>query len=399
MALEVTVGFPGVDIIDQTQLTSIVSPYGVGLILGSANQGTIQQLYKVNSYVDFQTHFGTDSPSDKYIKSFFDNRRNQNIALYFYRVNPDTVTPGTPEDPIATDYVDALTTDIDVGFNPGGIVIAPEAFETYDQAERKTISDAMASFCNYDTRKSYWVGLPDLPVTVTDINTAVAEKTATLTATKGQLFTYTPHYRNLDSTPKTLLPSAAMMAIILSLWASGQYYQVPAGSDYTILDFKEPGYAIKQTQWSVAHQGNINLIRLFTNIGYAPDDAITLSPSKEYYHINSVVCFRIVIYMLQLELQPYVHKALSGDTELLSQAVAACIRVLQTALDSGYLVKRQGRPTTDAYTVDLDVQNLPDPGNSVAVIQVAVRPAYALQKIVVYIRNTLGSASDTLFAA
>lgn len=383
--VNVTVGFPGIQVIDSTTPTNIVSPYGVGIILGSANEGTIQALFPINSLEDFTDEFGTDSPSGKYITSYFANTSNNNVRLYFYRVNGETAS--VPDTPVIADYTDALDA-IDPNFNPGGLIIAPEAFETLSDAERKILSDAMRDFCDYDTTGSLWFGIVDIKPTVVSINEAVTDKTNTFTAAKGQLFTYFPHYYNASDV--LLLPSAAMMAIILNVWSSGSYQEVPAGLEYVIADCSRLAVNVKVTERSIAHTNNINLIRYFNNIGYAPDDSLTLSSSKEYYYINSVVCFRIVIYMLIIGMEPYVHDSISGNSAILLTAIGTVVRILQSALDSGYLTRQEGAPITDAYVIETVNAGLPEPGNSVLVIRCSVRPAYTLQKIAIYISNTLG---------
>lgn len=387
--VNVTVGYPGIEVVDSTTPVDIVRPYGVGIILGSASEGTIQTLFPINSVEDFEDEFGTTSPSEKYIISYFANLENTNVRLYFYRVNGET--GGVADSPVIADYTDALEA-IDPNFNPGGIIIAPEGFETLSDPNRKILSDALRDFCDYDTNHSYWFGIVDIKPTATTINDAVSDKNATFTAVKGQLFTYYPHYYN--STDVLLLPSAAMMAITLSVWSNGSYYEVIAGKEYIISDCSRLGAIIKVNERPISHANNINLIRYFNAIGYAPDNSITLSTARQYYYINTVVCFRIVIYMLEVGMEPYIHHPIAGTSNIILAAIGTANRILQAALDSDYLVRQEGRPISDAYTVTTVNQGLPEAGDSVLVVQCAVRPSYSNQKVLIYISNNLGVATS-----
>lgn len=388
MAINISVDFPGVEVIDATQPTSIVSPYGVAIILGSASTGDIRSLKLIPTLEEFTSIFGEDSPSEKYIDAFFKNLTNTSVRLYFYRVNDDDVDD-EPLPPVAADYVTAMgATGINKEFNPGGLIIAPEAFETMNATDRKLVADAMVTFCTFDDG-SLWLSIMDLSPTNTTITDAASDKTTNYVATRGQGFVFFPHYYNNANV--LLVPSAALAAKYLSLWSSGRYYDVVAGSEFDIDDCNRLAVIVKKNERSTAHSSNINLIREFVGIGFAPDDSITLSSTKEYYHINSVVCFRIVAYILETEMEAYVHSSIKGNAEIITQVVARLNRVLNDALISGYLARAEGRPLSDAFTVSPLIETLPPPDNSVLSVQCAVRVPQVLQKIVIYLRNILGT--------
>lgn len=395
MAIAISVDFPGIEIIDDTSPTSIVSPYGVGIIVGSASKGPSKVETLITSLEQFDTLFGNDSGSRKYVRSYFANLLNSSVRLYFYRVNTGSTAGSDLVAAVAADYITAFSTGLDIDFNPGGIVICPEFFEAFattggsDVTARANLGAAMKAFCDFQNG-SLWMGIPDIRAGVANISDAVAEAAASFaSATRGELFTYFPHYRNSDNT--LLLPSAARMALTLSIWASGQYFKIPAGSKYPIKDAASLEQVIAKSERSIGHAGNVNVIRLFDNFGYAPDDSLTLSKSKQYYHINSVVCFRIVGYLLERETENYIHEEIAGNADLLIRVEATANRVCRDALASRYLVGTVGgNEEVRAFMVTANIETLPDPSNSALVLVVELRPAYSLQKIVFYLRNTLG---------
>lgn len=392
MVLSVSVDFPGVEVIDLTSPTDIVSPYGVGIILGSAKKG-VTTLKLVSSVEDFITEFGDDSPSLKYIQAFFSNLLNSSIRLYFFRVNSGTGGTATVATP--TMYITAIGT-LDPQFNPGGLIAAPEAFETFSAvanvADRKNIANAMKTFCDFDSG-SMWLAIGDIHPLITNITDAVAEAKATFVASRGEIFVYAPFYKLADDTT-ILLPSAARMAITLSLWASGAYYTVPAGKKYPIKDAASLGYVVPKNQRTIAHTGNVNLIRYFENYGYAADDSITVSTNKEYYQINSVVCYRIVAYLIEQAVEEFIHEPIAGNADLLLRVESAVNRTCFDAWNSKYLVGNiSGEDAQRAFKVTADVNSLPDPSNAVLEVMTEVRPAYSLQKVVIYIRNILGQST------
>lgn len=377
MTLNIQIDYPSVEVIDDTRATSAVTPYGVCLMLGG---GTTSANDKVPTLItdvtDFSTKIGDASASKKYVEAYFANLTNTGVRLYFYKVNTGT----TP--PVAADYTTAIAA-IQASFNPGGIIIAPEFFETITAgADITAFGTALDSFCNTDN-ESYWISIVDLPNTITTIADAVTAKNL-FSSPKGNLIIYQPWY--YKSAVK-MLPSAAMAAICLSIWGGGNYSQPPAGTAYKIQDATSLGYTLSKANLATAHSSGINAIRSFPQYGFIPYDTITIANSVEYFQINSVVCFKIVFFLIEQEMIPFVHAPIAGDVEIMTQIEAALNRILNAAWESGYLA---GENQLDAFEVKATVQTLPPPNNAQLTFDCAVRPSYALQKIKVYLKNILG---------
>lgn len=410
--VDVTLAYPGVEIIDVSTPTSVVTPYGVCYMLISANKGTPKRLTEVPTADYFDQMFGDDSPSKKYVTSFFLNLLNNNVRLFVYRVNPNqgdtpsnpnggsmvSISPfsrgfstaygdGTqtaipvPLQPVLNDWLEAINT-IDPTVNPGGIIIAPEAFETLNLQSRNQIITALNNFCDL-AKDSYWLSIADLSPFNTSLSDAVTDSLS-YNSPDGSVSVYQPFYYNaLDV---LLLPSAAMAAISLSIWSTGAYYNAPAGLDYTIKDCDRLGYAVSSKEYGTAHQKGINLIRYFVNTGFCPYDCITRSNAEEYIQIPSVVCFKIVAYLLKLSLLSLVFQSLKGEADLITVAEATINRVLFSCWQAGYLV---GRNITDAYEVRQVSADFPKPSNATLTYEVGVRPAYSVIKYRVFLRNLL----------
>lgn len=377
MALDIQIDYPSVEVIDDTRATATVSPYGMCIMLGSGTT-TINDktLAIITDVTDFSTKIGDASPSKKYVEAFFANLSNNGVRLYFYKVNVGT-TPA-----VAADYNTAIAA-IPNNINPGGIVIAPEFFETIStDPEVTSFGSALDTFCNTDN-ESYWISIVDLPTTITTIAEAVTAK-GRFTSAKGNLIVYQPWY--YKAAVKTL-PSAAMAAIALSAWSGGSYSNVPAGLSYPIQGITSLGYTLSKANLATAHSSGINAIRSFPQYGFIPYDSITISPNVEYFQINSVVCFKIVFYLVENEMMPFIHAPIAGDVELMAQVEAALNRILNACWESGYLA---GDNQNEAFEVKGTVQTLPPPNNAILTFECAVRPSYALQKIKIYLRNKLG---------
>lgn len=377
MALDIRIDYPRVELIDGTSSTPVVNPYGMAIMLGAGTTTTNdKKLVVINDITDFSTKIGDTSVSKKYVEAFFENTDNAGVKLYFYKVN----TGSTPA--VAADYNTAIA-GIDPTVNPGGIVISPEFFDTITvSADITSFTTALDNFCNTEN-ESYWISIVDIPSTVTAMADAVTARNL-ITSNKGNLITYHPWY--YKSAVK-MLPSAAMAAICLTAWAGGRYNVPPAGIDFAIQGATALGYQLTKANLTTAHSSGINAIRSFPNYGILPYDTITLSNTVEFFQINSVVCFKIVFYLVQGVMFPFVHSSISGNVEVLAQAEAALNSVLNSAWTSGYLV---GINQVDAYDVKASLETLPPPDNATLTFDVAVRPAYALQKVKVYIKNVLG---------
>lgn len=410
--VDVTLAYPGVEIIDVSTPTTVVTPYGVCYMLVSANKGTPKKLTEIPTLDYFHQIFGDDSPSAKYVNSFFVNLLNSNVRLFVYRVNPNQGDPASnpnggstvsispysrgfssaygdgtqsanpsPLQPVLNDWLEAINT-IDPSANPGGILIAPEAFETLNIASRNSIVAAFNSFCDL-AKDSYWLSIADLSPFNKSLAEAITDALS-YTSPDGSVSVYQPFYYN--SLDVLLLPSAAMAAISLSIWSTGAYYTAPAGLEYTIKDCDRLGYAVSSKEYGTAHQNGINLIRYFVNNGFAPYDCITRSNAEEYIQIPSVVCFKIVAYLLKIELLTLVFQSLKGEADLITIAEATINRVLFSCWQAGYLV---GRNITDAYEVNQVSADFPKPSNATLTYEVGVRPAYSVIKYRVFLRNLL----------
>ena len=384
--MAITIDFPGVEVIDQGTIVSVVSPYNMCLMLGSTASGVSKVLTPILDLADFRVKFGTGSASDLYVEHFFENRTAPSVQLMFYRVNANSlVTPFPPIAATLADFEDALEI-IDPTFNPGGILILPECFTTFTASiDRATIGGVIDTFCTTDN-DSYWICYADLPLT---ISTAAAAVTASndFVSNRGNISVYQPYL--MKDTVK-VQPSAAMAAIALSGWASGQFYNVPAGFDKTIKPISiTQGYKLATSDLTLFHANGINAIRQFPGKGLLPFDSITLSPSEDYFQITSVVCFKVVVYLLELELLPYIHLPISGTTDTLISVEAALNRILRDAWVSGYLA---GDSEFEAYEVKSKTPSPLTPGNSILIFEVAIRPSFALQKIRIELRNKLGVA-------
>ena len=381
MAITTLIDYPSVEVVDTTKATVAATPYGVCIILVTGTTSTNDKiLTKVSSAEDFNTKFGSGSPSSKYAKAFFENVSASNVSLYAYKVQVGSTAA------VVADFTTALTA-IPVTFNPGGIIILPEFFETFtNSADIIALSTALNTFCNQDD--SYWVSFVDLPLTVTSMTEAVTDR-GEFTSAKGCLMVYQPWYFGDSGSTLKLLPSAARAASTLSLWSSGRFESVPAGLDEInqIKGCFALGYAVTKADLQLAHANGINVIKYFPQYGYVAYDSITLSESTEYYQINSVVCLRIVLYLIEQELIPFVNSPIAGNIEDLARIEAALNRVLNAAWQSGYLV---GQNQADAYSVVSELATLPPPNNAMLTFECAIRPSYALQKIKVYVRNKLG---------
>lgn len=379
MALDIQIDYPSVEVIDDTRATSAITPYGVCIMIGSGTTSSNDKVLTIiNDLTDFSTKVGDTSPSKKYVESFFTNLLNNGVRLYFYKVN----VGATPA--VAADF-NAAVAAIPVDSNPGGIVISPEFFETITTAgDITSFATALDTFCNTDN-ESYWISIVDLPATIATMADAVTAKNL-MTSPKGNLIVYQPWY--YKSAVK-LLPSAAMAAICLSIWSGGNYSLPPAGTAYPIKDATALGYTLSKANLATAHSSGINAIRYFPQFGYIPYDTITISDSVEYFQINSVVCFKIVFFLVEREMLPFVHSPIAGDVEIMAQVEAALNRILNACWESGYLA---GDVQADAFDVKATRQTLPPPNNAQLIFECAVRPSYALQKIKIYLKNTLGQA-------
>lgn len=375
---------PGIEIVDNSDVNQVLTPYGVCIILGSANDGTPKVLTQVVSKEDFVTKFGALSDSEKYVESFFTNLTNSSVRLYFYRVNSDDTAPPNNALPATVINYNQAVKDITHEFNPGGIIISPEFFEEFTTpADRTSHGEALDKFCDTDAG-SYWISFVDLPLTVTDSASAVTAANH-ITSIRGNLATYQPWLKK--TLTESLLPSAAMAAKCLSLWATGAYYAVPAGLDVSIKGSIGQGYPLTPTDLQTFHNEGINAIRSFPNYGLLPYDSLTLSQSENYIQINSVVCFKIVAFLLENALLPYIHAPIAGNMDTAIEIEATLNRVLNDCWVSGYL---SGNTQTEAFDVQVQNQVQLTPGNSLLVYLVAIRPAFALQKIRILLDNRLG---------
>lgn len=376
---DLTVLYPGVTVTDVSTPTSTVTPYGVCYMLIGGITGIDKTLTEIVSVDSFDTLFPTTHPSKKYVKAFFDNLTNTSVRLFVYKVNV-TTTPA-----VKADYIAAFSA-INPLANPGGLIIAPEAFEVFTTAaDRVEIVTAMDTFCSL-TADSYWQGIADLKISLTTIELAITDL-ANYASARGNISVYAPAYVN-DS-DQDMEPSAAMAAISLSIWANGAYYEAPAGHKYPIQGLKSLKYQTVRGKYSLAHAANINLIRYFNGIGYVPYDCMTLSTTPEFKQIPSVICFKIVAYMLASELQKLVFSSLKGTGDLVAVAEATINRILFSAWQSGLLV---GTTAEDAYDIAALTPSLPDPLNATLAYSVGIRPAYSVIKYRIHLRNLLSVA-------
>lgn len=373
--------YPGVEVIDVSTPTTILTPYGVCVMLVSASSGTPQSLKEVYSLEAFRIEYGSDSDSDKYVKSFFSNLSNPNVRLMIFRVNKKDVDD-TPLPATLQNWLDAFDL-IDPAFNPGGLIICPEAFESLTaNADRVKIVKAMDEFCTLGN-ESYWQSIADLGANLTSLSEAINDRN-TYISNKGNVSVYTPAYYNIDD--ELVLPSAAMAAISLSIWATGAYYMAPAGHKYPIKGCEWLSFDVPKSDYALAHDSGLNLIRYFNNVGYLPYDCVTLSSATEYLQIPSVVCFKVVAYLLSNELISLVFQPLKGAADLVATAEASINRVLFSCWQSGYLV---GQTIEDAYEVKQINAVIPSPDNATLSYEVAVRPAYSIIKYRVFLSNLL----------
>lgn len=376
------IDFPGVQVEDKSQPINRSFPFGVCYMLGSATKGTSKVLVKINDLAEFRNLFGTESDSDPYVNAFFQNANSQ-VDLMFYRVNEGEGV--SSEIAIYTDFIEAIQ-DLDPTLNPGGILIAPEFFinASFTDSNRLAFTTAVDKFCD-TANDSYWIAFVDTKPTHTLATEVVTDRKNNLISLKGNLFTYAPCY--YDSDDEILVPSAAMAAITLSLWSNGEYYLTPAGSKFPIQGIKSLVWNPSKSDLTLFHNEGVNAIRYFNNISsYVPYDSISVSSSVEFFQLNSVVCYKVVAFLLYEAVFPLVHSSLFGTAEALTSIEAVINKALYDAWVSGYLV---GRNATEAFDVVPDIQRLPNPNSAIVNYQVSVRPSYSIQKIVIYLQNVL----------
>lgn len=379
------IDFPGVQVVDQSQPITRSFPFGVCYMLGSATTGESLKLVAINDYDQFVTLFGNASDSDKYVKAFFENS-NGRVDLMFYRVNE-----GSGVSSVLAEHDDfMLAIDaIDSTLHPGGIIIAPEYFESnsYEETERLAFATALDSFCNTD-EGSYWISFVDARPTAMSAQAVVTDRKNNFISPSGNLFVYAPSYLNFDD--DLMVPSAALAAISLSLWSEGQYNLTPAGSSFPIKGVKALSWNPNKTDLALFHKEGVNAIRHFNNIAaYVPYDSISVSGAMEFYQLNSVVCYKVVAFLLYEAVFPLVHTSLSGTAEALTNMEAVINKTLYDAWNAGYLV---GRNANEAFDVQTDIERLPAPNQAIVNFICSVRPSYSVQKIVIYLRNTLAQA-------
>lgn len=375
----ILIDFPGVQVVDQSQPVTRSLPFNCCYMLGSANIGTSKQLVKVTDYADFITKFGTDCPSKHYVKAFFDNA-SATVNFYYYKVN----SGNTPA--VHNDYINAVDS-LDPTQHLSGIIIAPEYYNNaaFTSANRLAFNNKLNDFCDID-KGGYWISYVDTLPTHDTANLIITEKNAAIISPKGNLVTYAPSYKTNDAGNPIVLPSAPMAAISLSLWNDGKYYQAPAGN-VAIKNVKELLWTPIKSDLATFHSEGINAIRYFSySSSYIPYDSRTVSNAPEFYQLNSVVCYKVVSYMLYGAVFPLVHSALYGGAEALTTIEATINKTLYDAYTSGYLV---GRNATEAFDVKREVEQLPDPNNALVSYVCSIRPSYSIQKIVLYLQNVL----------
>lgn len=381
-----TIDFPGIKIIDQSVVTNRAFPFGVCYIIGSATTGISKKLTKITDKDQFVTLFGTLSESQKYIESFFLNLTGR-VDLYFYRVNAGSGVTNVPA--VQTDYLTAITA-LDFNKEPGGIIICPEYWENelFDEDDRAEIATAIDTFCTTDSG-SYWISFVDTNSTLITANTVVTARKNDFVSPKGNLYVYAPSYTNTADV--LMAPSAAMAAISLSLWSTGQYFLTPAGSQLGIKGIKSLSWNPTKTDLTLFHAEGVNAIRYFSNTdSYVPYDSISVSDSVEYFQLNSVVCFKVVAFLLYEAVLPLVHSSLYGTAEALTRIEAVINKVLYDSWISGYLV---GRNANEAFDVQSNIQTLPAPNSAIVSFACSVRPSFSIQKILIYLQNVLAQTN------
>lgn len=369
----------GISYTDFTRIGARSNPFGKCIMLGSALLGTDKTPILVSSIEDFANKFGVTSPSYKHVKSFFLDLTNTGIEFNFYKVNTAAIAA------TVADYTAAILS-IDPIKDAGGIIIATEAYENFPIANRKTIFDALETFCNFNLG-SLWIHLVDINPTgagFTESDVA-SEKTTNYNSAMSGFAYFGIGERDELNVPVTILPSPSMAAYMLSLWSGANFFRIPS-------DYARPLKAytrLKQNFRSVDTMitAGVNPIVLEDSFIY-PFSAVSASLKKAFKHINSVVCYKLTAYYLSQSLRSFVNASISSDEDLPSKVKST----LETELFTCYRNRRllTGITTDDAYNVTLETQTV-DVNDSIISVLVAVKPTYTNMRVQLKITNLLGN--------
>ena len=368
----------GISYSDFTRIGARSNPFGKCIIFGSALIGTDRVPTIVSSIEDFTTKFGATSPSYKHIKSFFLDLTNNGIECNFYKVNVGATAA------IVTDYTLALSS-IDPLKDAGGILIAPEAYELFPIANRKTIFDAMETFCNFDTG-SLWIHIVDVnPSNVGFTEADVAsEKTTNYNSSMSGFCYFGNGQRDELGVPVFILGSPSIAAFMLSLWSGSAFFRVPSDYSKPLKAYTRLTNNFRSVDTMIG--AGVNPIVQEDSSIY-PYSAVSASLKKAFKHINSVICYKLTAYYLAQALRAFVNASISSDDDLPSKVKST----LETELYTCYRNRRllTGVDTSDAYQVSLET-TIVDVNDSLISVLVSVKPTYTNMRIVMKITNLLG---------
>jgi hypothetical protein len=364
----------GVSIFDITRSGTRQTPFGRCLMFGSGTVGAVG-MYTITSLADFDTKIGAASASRKHVKTFFDNLGNPGIELLFYKVQ-NVATAA-----VIADYTTAVDAVNPLAYN-GGVVIAPEVYESLVIAQRKTFWDKLESFCDF-LKGSIWVHFCDINPTPANPSESdlISEKNGNYTSTMSGFCFYGKGFRQ-ETGEVAISASPAMAAVWLTNSSLRGLYRTPAKLPLT-------GYSRLVSNfinYDTIIKAGINPIILDDGI-FQSFSAVGANNKPGFYHFVSVVCYKAVAFFCANAMKAFVNAEVAGEDNILSIAQA----VLQTELQNCWQIRKllTGQTNDEAYKVTTTVV----PGTTVVendlIFEVELKPSYSNQGVVLRFINVL----------
>jgi hypothetical protein len=281
---------------------------------------------------------------------------------------------------VATDYINFLDTINPLSYS-GGILIAPEVYETQTIANRKLYWDKAEAFCDF-AKGSIWIHLVDInpaPATPTTADVISEKNTNYNSALSG--FNY--YGIGTDANDAVALPSATVAAGLLSLWTGNAFYRVFASANRAINGYKtlKSNFA----SYDTIVRAGINPIVFDDGIYYA-FSAVSGTTKKAFYHLNSVVCYKVVAYLCASALKGFSSLEIAGEENFESLALAT----LQQELQVCWSQRRLLAGTSSDIAFQVSIQSISSSiVESVLTFNVDLRPSYVNQSVTLRFSNIL----------